>query len=114
MKVVINKCYGGFGLSREALHELRKMGHKAALAETDIGEKWPDSNEIREQFLDSFLKEIDRNDPMLLELIERLGSERVSSPLAELVVINIPDDVKWHIEEYDGVEWIAEDHKTWH
>ncbi len=25
----------------------------------------------------------------------------------------IPDDVKWQIEEYDGLEWIAEKHRTW-
>jgi hypothetical protein len=27
--------------------------------------------------------------------------------------VDIPDDVKWQIEEYDGNEWIAESHRTW-
>jgi hypothetical protein len=22
--------------------------------------------------------------------------------------------VSWHVEEYDGMEWIAEDHRTWY
>jgi len=25
----------------------------------------------------------------------------------------VPDDVKWHIAEFDGWEWVAEDHRTW-
>jgi len=27
--------------------------------------------------------------------------------------VEIPDDVKWHIHEYDGLEHVAEDHRTW-
>lgn len=40
MKVVINTCYGGFGLSRKALHFLREIGNKEALKETDDGVEW--------------------------------------------------------------------------
>ena len=25
----------------------------------------------------------------------------------------IPDDVEWYVEEYDGIEWVAEVHRTW-
>jgi hypothetical protein len=28
-------------------------------------------------------------------------------------VIEIPDDVEWEVEEYDGLEWVAEKHRTW-
>ena len=27
--------------------------------------------------------------------------------------VSIPDDVEWQIEEYDGMEWVAEAHRTW-
>lgn len=27
--------------------------------------------------------------------------------------VAIPDGVIWHIEDYDGLEHIAEDHRTW-
>ena len=47
MKIVINKCWGGFGVSRKAFHKLREMGNKYALEETDAGEKYPNSNTIR-------------------------------------------------------------------
>ena len=30
-----------------------------------------------------------------------------------LKIIEIPDDVDWIIEEYDGNEWVAEKHRTW-
>ena len=32
---------------------------------------------------------------------------------ANLKIVEIPGDVKWHVEEYDGNEWVAEDHRTW-
>ncbi len=30
MKVVINKCYGGFGVSREAVLRMRELGSEQA------------------------------------------------------------------------------------
>ena len=36
-----------------------------------------------------------------------------SFTLAKLKIVEIPDDVEWIIEEYDGKEWIAEDHRRW-
>ena len=32
---------------------------------------------------------------------------------SELEIIEIPDDIEFTIEEYDGAEWIAEKHRTW-
>jgi hypothetical protein len=33
--------------------------------------------------------------------------------MAELEVVEIPDDVEWIIVDYDGMEHIAEKHRTW-
>jgi hypothetical protein len=30
-----------------------------------------------------------------------------------LAIVEIPDDVQWIIEENDGMEWVAEKHRTW-
>jgi len=30
-----------------------------------------------------------------------------------LKIVDIPDGVEWEIEEYDGMEWVAEKHRTW-
>lgn len=87
MKVVINRCYGGFGLSGAAL-----------------------------EFLNSdndWYYRANRADPKLIECIETLGSCSAGARYSALKIIEIPDDVKWHIEEYDGMEWVAEDHRTW-
>jgi len=90
MKIVINTCYGGFGLSKEALALFNER--TGTVITYDI--------------------EIKRNDPILVEIVEQLG-ESANGRFAELKVVEIPDDVVWGIEEYDGNEWIAEKHRTW-
>jgi len=113
VKVVLNRCYGGFGVSREALHRLRELGSSHALEETDVGEAWKGSGEVRkDQLIQSFLVSIPRDDKLLVQVVEELGS-RASAHMADLEIVEIPDDVKWHIEDYDGAEWVAEDHRTW-
>jgi len=90
MKIVINACYGGFGLSKEALALFNERS--GTVVTYDI--------------------EIKRNDPILVEIVEQLG-EAADNRFSELKVVEIPDDVQWTIEEYDGNEWIAEKHRTW-
>jgi len=29
-------------------------------------------------------------------------------------VVEIPDDIEFVIEEYDGIEWVAEKHRVWY
>jgi len=84
MKIVINRCYGGFGLSEEAL---AKLGRK---------DDW----------------DLSRDDPALVAIVEEMGFAS-NGPHADLKVVEIPDDVDWSIGEYDGIEWVAEKHRTW-
>ena len=56
--------------------------------------------------------DIPRNDPALIQVVEQMG-EASWSTVSELKVVEIPDDVDWYIEEYDGDEWVAERHRTW-
>ena len=93
MKVVINKCHGGFSLSKEAVQYIWDKHHKG---------------------IDAYIgsEPVDRSDPALVDAVETLG-ERADGGFAELKIVEVPDDVKWHIEEYDGKEWVAEDHRTW-
>lgn len=53
-----------------------------------------------------------REDPLLIQAIEELGEE-ANGRCAKLKIVEIPDDVEYEIEEYDGNEHIAEVHKTW-
>lgn len=94
MKVVINGCYGGFSLSTRALEEINKRRRAAGMFELDTTR--PD----------------DRSDPDLVAVVESLGG-LANGKFAELKVVEIPDDVEWEINEYDGVEWVAEKHRTW-
>ena len=114
MKVVINKCHGGFGLSRAAFLKLREMGNADALEEPDIGEYFSDGSGPRKAMagLESFVSDIRRDDPQLVAVVEEMG-EKASAPLAKLRVVEIPDGVDGYVDEYDGMETIAEAHRCW-
>lgn len=109
MKIVINSDFGGFGLSDDAIREyLRRKG----VAWREDG---PDKFEYyhfyvdNEYFVDSF---IDRDDSDLVRIVEEMG-EKAFGKYASLKIVDIPDDVEWYIEEYDGKEHVAERHRTW-
>jgi hypothetical protein len=45
-------------------------------------------------------------------VIEEMG-KAANSWAADISIVEIPDDVQWHIHEYDGLEHVAENHRTW-
>lgn len=103
MKIVINECFGGFGLSREAVD--------LYCAEKEINPgKWNDTWKFYEDF---HCRSIERNDPLLVGIVEQLGKKSWGS-CAQLKVVDIPDDVEWQINEYDGNEHVAEVHRRWY
>ena len=53
-----------------------------------------------------------RAHPLIIRAIEELG-EAANGEFAELKIVEIPDDVEFIIDEYDGLEHIAEKHRTW-
>jgi hypothetical protein len=53
---------------------------------------------------------IPRYDPCLVRVIEELGP-KASVSHSCLTVVEIEDDIDWIIQEYDGYEWIAHNHK---
>lgn len=57
-------------------------------------------------------REVSRHDPLLLQVIEEMG-DKANGQCAALKVVEIPADVDYVIEEYDGSEWVAEKHRTW-
>ena len=94
MKVVINNCYGGFSLSDAGIARYLELK----------GIEVPDKS-----FYD---RDIPRDDPILIKVIQELG-DAADGFVADLKIVDIPDDVDWYIEEYDGNEWVAERHRTW-
>lgn len=104
-KIVINRCFGGFGLSDTAMMEIAdRKGWTLVQKGRSNYFKSPE-----DEFADS---DIPRDDPDLIATVETLG-EKAAGKFAELLIVEIPDDVEWVIEEYDGREWIAERHRVW-
>jgi len=149
MKVVINDCYGGFGLSHEGVMryaELKGMRlypwidkiskevyrgkatldnpriliHYTTVPENEYEKIATEENKkpvgtgrfSKSNSLYFSDRDIPRADPDLIRVIGELG-DKASGRAAQLKVIEIPDNVEWEIEEYDGIEWIAEKHRTW-
>jgi hypothetical protein len=90
--VVINDCYGGFGLSVRAAEEYKRL---AGITDPD----WYD-------------RDIPRDDPYLVKIVKQLGMGANGSH-ANLKIVEIPGDIEWLVQEYDGAEWVAEKHRTW-
>ena len=118
-KIVINRCFGGAGLSKEAVEML--LARKGIEYDVVAGKSF---GQLRESFYhkghagddEFYISEYslldDRSDPLLVEVVEELG-ERANGAAADLAVIQIPDDVVWEIDEYDGRETVHERHRSW-
>jgi hypothetical protein len=91
-ELVINKCFGGFSLSDEACDKLSTLKRKP-VGPYDACE-WP------------------RDDADLVKVVKDLGT-KANGMCAKLKIVKIPDDVKWTIEDYDGLEHVAEEHRMW-
>jgi hypothetical protein len=90
--VVINTRYGGFGLSQEAVDRYKEL---AGIQDPD----WS-------------IYDVARDDAYLVNIVRDMG-EDVNGFAANLKVVEIPADVDWIVQEYDGHEWVAERHRTW-
>lgn len=83
MKIVLNKCFGGFGLSQE-------QAEAYGIDESEL---------LDGVYYGGY--HIERNDPKLVEVVEM---DLPGAYLADLRVVEIPDSAFWHIDDYDGVE----------
>jgi len=138
MKVAINKCWGGFGLSHEAIMLYAKFaGFKLY---PFIDKRGTDGSLLFNKFLpyvgqkDVFLihyskkpltksgtyvndsyfsdRDIERTDPLLIKVIEKLHT-KANGQHAKIRIVEIPDGTKWELDEYDGQESIHEVHRSW-
>jgi hypothetical protein len=88
MKVVLNKCYGGFRLSQAAFRMLDEIN-----APKEYDEVYLYDN---------------RHDQNLVRVVETLG-HKAGSEYSKLEVVEWPDSVPYRIDEYDGMETITID-----
>lgn len=112
-KVVINRCFGGFSVSEKAIYWLRERGYQPAIEEVLFGETWPDSGTVNASLFNAHLhRPPSRDDGLLIQCVETLGPA-ANGASAKLAIVEIPADVEYIIEEYDGMEYISEKHRTW-
>ena len=113
MKVVINKGFGGFELTNEQFE--RVLALKGIEFDTKLSEYgWVDYLEKgTDKALEFNIWDIERNDPHLVQVVEESGDYIVDEGLDGLKIVEIPDDISWGIDEYDGNEWVSETHRTW-
>lgn len=95
MKIVINKNFGAFCLSKAALEYLCEHYKEKV-----------DSKNINSLYYHN------RTAPELIECVETLG-KKASGMFADLTIIEIPDNVDWSIDECDGKEQVCEKHRIW-
>jgi len=142
MKVVVNRCYGGFGLSPKAhtmIAERKGFNlffYKNSYSDGSRGNKFYKVKEPDDELFCLHMSTKDlgdttdsetinkfyyskynfdgklRADPDLIAVVEELGEE-ASGCCAKLEIVEIPDGVDFIIEEHDGMEHIAEAHRTW-
>lgn len=89
-KVVSNNCYGGFGLSKDAIALYNKKRINAQLSP------------VKHPYI------IPRTDPHLIEVVEEL-KEAANTTTSRLVIEEIPIEYKdcYELIEYDGLESIS-------
>ncbi len=90
-KIVVNAIHGGFGLSWRATERYEELSGNVV----------------------PYAYDIKRDDPHLVQVIEEMGA-RANGEFSSLVIVEIPADVDWEIDEYDGLEWVAEAHRRWY
>lgn len=139
MKVLANRCYGGFSFSEEAVMLYAKRKGLTVYLDTFCGltTYWTIPKENRGPYREGYSfyhsspeeryaynlfyteNTIDihpcgkgRCDPDWVAVVEELG-EKANGSRADLEVVEIPDDVNWEIEDYDGYETIREVSRTW-
>jgi hypothetical protein len=114
MKIVINKKYGGFHLSKEAVLLYGEKKGLNIIAKQD---------EVIKDLYHYYLNEekegngfaewdIERTDPILIEVVEQLG-DLANARYTKLKIVEVPDGIKWYIEDYNGVEEVHEEHRKW-
>lgn len=115
MKIVINSDFGGFSLSNAAFErylELKGIEFARVSSRFESADYY-EAGHIGED--DHYLSyyDIKRDDPILVQVVEEMGDE-ANGRYSSLKVVEIPDDVDWILQEYDGAEHIAEAHRRWY
>ena len=115
MKIVINSDFGGFGLSDAAFErylELKDIKWDRVSGKFSSAHYYEAGHAEDDDYYLSYY-DIQRDDPILVQVVEEMEGE-ANGNYSSLKVVEIPDDVDWILQEYDGHEHIAEAHRRWY
>lgn len=125
-KIILNKCYGGFDLSKKAYELYAKKKGLELYAyinclENEGKYKYSDGSDFFMTYFTKdfgnnveiskedykkyvlYLSETAREDKTLIEVVEELG-KKASGRCGELKIVKIPDNAFFIIDNYDGIE----------
>ncbi len=125
-KVVYNACYGGFGLSKEAIQRYWEIKGQQVWVEDELWgcymwlvppeERLKPKNSIEYSAMSMderiaynkaysaqtwYHRDVDRHDPVLVQVVEELG-DKANGMCAKLAIEEV--DGPYRIDEYDGFE----------
>ena len=109
--VVINNCYGGFGLSGETVKMMAELGHKKAIEVVEDRINWfrPFGGTEADEYpyLADYNDDFTRHDIYLIEAVKlvQAGGLKAGGDCSELLIVEIPG-IEYRIENYDGWESI--------
>lgn len=99
-KIVYNKCYGGFGLSKKAVERYFQLkGWGLVVVRQEYGfRRYYHNNGVP-----FYPHDLERDDPILAQVVEELGNE-ANEFSSELAIHELPSGTRYRIDEYDGYE----------
>ena len=106
VKIVINRCYGGFGFSDEGMALLAaRKGYTTREEREGESESFvnPEGGRIFGYELEH---ELPRTDADLVAVVEELGDAAGGSH-SDLIIKTLPKGTRYMINEYDGAEWLV-------
>lgn len=109
-KIVINTCFGGFSISKNAAAFMAARGNTQALGELEESKRHGFHGY---GYGNDFSNGYPRDDSDLVAAVETLGKE-ANGHCAELKIVEIPEGVEWEIADYDGKEAVEEKHRKWY
>lgn len=118
-KIVINCCYGGFGLSEEGMRRYAELkglpfyvwiqpGFQSDMFKQYFTADPSGMTKIDDEFYRKhglYDNDLDRTDPALVQVIEDLG-DKANGAYARLEVVELTKGTCYRINEYDGYESI--------
>ena len=143
MRLVINQCFGGFGLSNKAIkrylelqgkdvyfYKQTKYNHRDGYVEytlydgkdsglfsitmtKHLGDVYSGEIYNKENSEYSFYVGDLKRDDPILVQVVEELTEEADGSCAKLRIVEIPDGVDYYIDDYDGQESVHEQHRSW-